>query len=118
MPLSVSDHVGRAPYMPNLLSRLSSVFSHAAQTVERPIAETVHPPTIALPPELIPLALTSPQEAHRLLARTVSEQYGPGIEFGQDVKLTFPLDVLLDIPHQAIWSADPAAVPSTNRRKN
>ena len=97
--------------MPNLLSRLSSGLSHAAHTGERNhIAETEHPQTIALPPELVPLALTSPQEVHRLLAGTVSKQYGPGVEFGKDVRLTFPLDVLLEIPHHTIWSAHPAAI--------
>jgi len=96
--------------MPNLLSRLSSVFSDAADTGDpHHIAETGQPRTIALPPELVPVALTSPQEAHRVLVETVSKQYGPGVEFGKDVRLTFPLDALLEIPHDSIWSAHPAS---------
>ena len=97
--------------MPNLLSRLSSALSLAARTGQRnTITLTEHPRTIALPPELIPLALTCPEEVHRILVETIRKQHGPGVEFGRDVRLTYPLDVLLEIPHDTIWSGHPGAI--------
>ena len=44
------------------------------------------------------------------MTEMVRARYGPGAKLGTDVRLTYPLDTLLDIPHQTIWSGHPGAV--------
>jgi 2-polyprenyl-3-methyl-5-hydroxy-6-metoxy-1,4-benzoquinol methylase len=65
---------------------------------------------VEVPIHLVVLGMTSPVEAHNSVAEIVQARYGPGVELGTDVKAAYPLDTLLRIPHDSIWTGHPGAI--------
>lgn len=82
-----------------------------SRTENRHVAESTSGQHVfELPPELIPLALTSPETVHRTLSEMVRHVYGPNFDLGTEVKLMYPLDNLIPIPHEVIWSGHPGKI--------
>lgn len=59
---------------------------------------------LRLPDSLIALVLRAPEEAHARLQDIAIERFGPDARIGSSVRVTYPLDALLQIPHAELWS--------------
>ena len=89
---------------------LSRVRGHDRINDNRPPAAASNGRTIEPPSSLLLLALTDPMAAHRKVEELARERFGPGAEIGKDVRVTYPLDRLLQLPHDAIWGSSAAAM--------
>jgi len=89
-------------------------FLSRARALEQPVLPPVPDPilnkTLELTPDLILTALTDPMEAHSQVKNLARNRFGPGVELGKDVRLKHPLDQLLHLPREALWSNPQAAI--------
>lgn len=83
-------------------------FLSRVSAVDRPVVG--YERTLELTPDLILAALTDPVEANRKGKDLVQDRYGSGVELGKDVRIKHPLDQLLDLPWEAVWSNTQAAI--------
>jgi 2-polyprenyl-3-methyl-5-hydroxy-6-metoxy-1,4-benzoquinol methylase len=59
---------------------------------------------LALPDDLVPVALKHPAEAKRRVERLARERFGPDTDLARDVSLFTPQH-LVDIPHDRLWQS-------------
>jgi 2-polyprenyl-3-methyl-5-hydroxy-6-metoxy-1,4-benzoquinol methylase len=58
---------------------------------------------IEFPESWLAPALKNPARVHQKLLRRARDRYGPHVTLGREVRLTFPLDREVEIPHRRMW---------------
>jgi 2-polyprenyl-3-methyl-5-hydroxy-6-metoxy-1,4-benzoquinol methylase len=91
-----------------MIRRFLSRVAATNQPVAAPARD--HDRTVELTPDLLLAALTNPAEAHRKGNDLAQGRYGSGVELGKDVRISHPLDQILHLPWEAIWSDPQAAI--------